>query len=106
LKLIEKAKKFTNKIIFIGIAKGDDGETKPLPASTTGKCYDKENVKIYNNIIKKVNKKEKLLFVEIIDKLNNKDFYDGLHPNAKGHQKIFKIVKDFLIKNQICNFFF
>ena len=31
--------------------------------------------------------------------LNNSDFDDGLHPNAVGHQKIFEVVRNFLIKN-------
>jgi len=101
LKLIQKARKFTGKIVFVGMAKGDDSRTKPLPDSTTGKCYDKENIKIYNDIIKKVAKKEKSLFIEIINKLNDKDFYDGLHPNVNGHRKIFGVIKDSLVKNKI-----
>jgi len=42
--LINLAPKFSSKIIFVGLKKGDDSNTKPLPRSTTGKCYDKENV--------------------------------------------------------------
>jgi len=101
LKLIQKSREFTDKIIFIGLAKGNDHMTVPLPRSTTGKCYNKENVKIYNKIIRKVCAIKKVSFVNIINELNDKDFYDGLHPNSQGHQKIFEIVKDFLIENKI-----
>lgn len=101
LKLTQEAKKFTDKIVFIGLAKGSDYKTVPLPRSITGKCYDKENIKIYNNIIKKTCKKKHIFFINIINKLNDKDFYDGLHPNSQGHQKIFEIVKKSLIVNKI-----
>ena len=101
LKLIQEAKKISDKIVFIGLAKGNDYKTIPLPRSITGKCYDKENVKIYNNIIKKTCKEKHIFFINIINKLNDKDFYDGLHPSPKGHQKIFEIVKEYLITNKI-----
>jgi lysophospholipase L1-like esterase len=91
--LIGKARRFTKDIIFVGIAKGSDRETVPLKASTTGKCYDKKNVKIYNEMIKKVCTKEKILFIGVLDKLIDSDFYDGLHPNTVGHEKIFEEVK-------------
>jgi len=91
--LIEKARRFTKNIVFVGLCLGDERLTMPLPASTTGKCFDKENVKIYNDIIKKVCKKEKVLFVDVLDKLTDADFCEGLHPSASGHEKIFKEVK-------------
>jgi len=99
--IIKKARNFTSQIIFVGIAKGSDKDTVPLKSSTTGKCYDKENIIIYNNIIKKICEKEKVLFIDILNNMTDEDFYDGLHPNARGHQKIFKIVKDFLIDRKI-----
>lgn len=99
--IIKKSRNFTSKIIFIGIAKGSDKDTAPLKSSTTGKCYDKENIIIYNNIIKKICEKEGILFVDILNNMTDEDFYDGLHPNSKGHQKIFEIIKDFLIDKKI-----
>ncbi len=99
--IIQKARNFTSEIIFIGIAKGSDKDTIPFKNSMTGKCYDKENVRIYNDIIKKVCQKEKILFVDILNNMVDEDFYDGLHPNSAGHQKIFEIVKDFLIQSKI-----
>jgi len=32
--------------------------------------------------------------------LDNDDFDDGLHPNAKGHEKVFFQVRDSLIENK------
>ena len=100
--LIKKTREGSvSKAIFLGLAKGSDKETMPFLGSTTGKCYDKENVIIYNDIIKKVCEKEKVLFIDILDKMVDSDFYDGLHPNTEGHQKIFEIVKEFLVENEI-----
>lgn len=99
--MIFLAKKFTNKILFIGLAKGDDSNTIPLPRSTTGKCYTKENTKKYNEIIKTVCKDSNATFINIFDLLNDEDFDDGLHPNLGGHQKIFEIVKQVLIENKL-----
>ncbi len=95
IELINKSKKFTNKIIFLGLCKGSDSKTKPLLRSTTHKCYDKENIKKYNNIIKKICKQKNILFIDIINKLTDSDFYDGLHPNEHGHIKIFENVKPY-----------
>ena len=90
-KLIKKAGRFTKEIVFVGLCLGNERLTTPLPASKSGKCFTAENVRIYNEIIKKCCLDENVLFVDIIDKLNNSDFHEGLHPNAKGQRKIFKI---------------
>ena len=92
--LIEKGKTFTEKILFVGLAKGDDSLTQPLPRSTTGKSYSKEDVKKYNEVIREVCGSRDVKFVDIYNKLEDKDFDDGLHPNLEGHKKIFELVKE------------
>lgn len=100
LDLIKKTKGLASEVVFLGLAKGSDKETMPFPSSVTGKCYNKENIAIYNNIIKKVCEKEEIPFIDILNNMIDEDFYDGLHPNSSGHQKIFEIVKGFLIGNK------
>ena len=50
-------------------------------------------------------KKNGIYFIEIFEKMKNLNYQelleDGIHPNSKGHQLIFEIVKDFLIKNNL-----
>jgi lysophospholipase L1-like esterase len=41
--------------------------------------------------------KNNLGYVYTFDLLNNSDFEDGLHPNSKGHEKIFSKVKEYMI---------
>ncbi len=91
--LIALAKKFTDKIFFVGLVKGDDSKTIPFPRSKTGKCYDKENAKKYNDIMESVCEEGGVAFINVFDLLNDEDFDDGLHPNLGGHQKIFEAAR-------------
>lgn len=98
-KLIEKARKFTDKIIFIGPAKVNESET--IPWEETGESYCNENIEKYNLIVEKICRENKVSFVKTIDLLDKNDLEDSLHPNSKGHQKIFERVKDFLLENKL-----
>ncbi|MCK4745124.1 hypothetical protein KAS41_03605 [Candidatus Parcubacteria bacterium] len=100
LKLKNLSKKFTNKIIFIGLTKVDELKVMPIPWSIT-KYYDNKNIKKYDLIIKNFCEKNNLPFIEMFDLLKNEDLEDGLHPNSEGHKKMFIRVRDFLIKNKI-----
>jgi len=100
LELINQAKKLTKQIIFIGLTDIDESKTMPIPWNTT-KYYDKEKVNLYNAKIKEICEKNNLKFIEMQGLLDNDDLEDGLHPTAKGHEKMFLRVKDFLIENKI-----
>ena len=91
--LIRKAKKFSQKITFIGLVLGDDSILQPFPGSSTNKAYSRERVKAYDKIVKDVSEKNGCRFIEIMDKLDFNDFQDGLHPNEQGHRKMFEVIK-------------
>ena len=95
--LYNKAKKFTNKVIFVGLTRVDETKTQPIPWDTE-KSYNEKNVLKYNQIVKLFCKKNKILFIDMHNNLNKEDLEDGVHPNSKGHEKIFKKVKDFLVE--------
>lgn len=100
LKLKNLSKQFTKKIIFVGLTKVDESKVMPIPWGIT-KYYDNENIKIYDLAIKSFCAENNLPFIEMFNLLNNEDLEDGLHPNSKGHEKMFQRVKAFLIKNEI-----
>lgn len=100
LELIAQAKKFTNEIVFVGLLRANDAITAPAPWATDFYYYNK-NIEIYNNKLKEICEKNKLLFIEMQDLLSNEDLEDGLHPNSIGHEKIFLRVKDALEANKI-----
>lgn len=99
-KLISSAKKYTSKIIFLEANRVDEPKVTPLPWHTT-EYYLNKNTKEYNEIIKQLCKKNKIDFIPLFNKISDNLLYDGAHPNAKGHELIFKTVKDFLIKNKL-----
>ncbi|MBU3965683.1 hypothetical protein KKG29_00440 [Patescibacteria group bacterium] len=104
-KLISGAKKFSAKIIFIGLTPVDEKKTNPYFASTTGKSYRNEFIEKYDKIIKDICAKNKIHFIELFEQFKKVDYKklleDGLHPNSKGHKIIFETVKKFLIENKI-----
>ncbi len=93
-KIIKKAKKITDKIIFLGFKNCD--ESKTLPVSWIDVDYFNSELQKFDAIMKKVCQEECVLFCDI-EPLANEDFDDGIHPNAAGHQKIFEMVRNFLI---------
>ncbi|MBU4480107.1 hypothetical protein KKG48_01520 [Patescibacteria group bacterium] len=77
--------KYTQKIIFIGLPKMNDGIT----TNWNYKYYFcNENLKKYDDEIKKFCEKNNLKYIHIFDVLNENDLSDGAHPNSIGYEKI------------------
>ncbi len=95
-KLIKLSKKFTNKIIFVGTKGVDESRTNPVSWDSSV-SYKLKNLEEYDKIVQKICIKNSIPYVSI-PRLKNEDFEDGVHPNEKGHEKIFLKVKDFLVK--------
>ncbi len=87
LELIKKAKRFTQKIIILGPTNVDDNNEKG---------YKNESIETVSGIIQKLAEKQKLTFIDLFGILSIDEFEDGLHPNSKGHQKIFEKVNEAL----------
>jgi lysophospholipase L1-like esterase len=102
--IIKISKKISKKIFFLGITPVDEAKTQPVVWDKRV-TYKNENIKKYDEIIKEVCNTERVAFIEIFDKFYKIGYkrllQDGLHPNSEGHEKIFEIVKDFLIKNSL-----
>lgn len=104
-KLISGSKIFSDKIIFLGLTPVDEKKTIPYIASSTGKSYKNEFIKKYNDTVKNICAKNKIHFIDILNEFEKENYTDlledGLHPNTKGHEKIFKIIENYLTKNKI-----
>lgn len=94
--IIKRAKKITDKIVFMDLKNCDESKTTPVPWIPI--YYTNENIEKYSKIMEDVCNENSVSFLDV-GLLNNEDFDDGLHPNAEGHRKIYEKVKDFLIKN-------
>ncbi|MBI4147431.1 hypothetical protein HY494_02145 [Candidatus Woesearchaeota archaeon] len=98
--LMKKAKRFTEKVVFVGLTKVDESKTMPVPWNLIA-YYDNENIKAYNSAIETFCKKNKIFFIPLIENLKKEELDDGLHPNNQGHAKMFKKVKSFLEEHKL-----
>lgn len=95
--IIKRAKKITDRIIFMDLKNCDESKTMPVPWVDI--YYSNQNIEKYGEIMKDVCRENNILFIDL-KPLENDDLDDGLHPNSKGHEKIFNQVKDFLRKQE------
>jgi lysophospholipase L1-like esterase len=94
-KLIKNAKKYSKKIIFIGLTSVDESKTMPVPWSTE-KFYSNSSIGIYDAAIKDICEKNSLPFISMSDLLSPNDLDDVLHPNSEGHEKMFSRILSLL----------
>jgi acyl-CoA thioesterase-1 len=103
-KLISKADKFTDKIVFTGLTPVEEQKVNPVPWDTTI-SYKNDYIKKYNEILRSICNENDVYFIEFFDewiKFNYKILLeDGAHPNPEGHKKMFETIKKFLFKNRI-----
>ncbi len=88
--LIKLAKKYTDKVIFIGLTPVNEDKTAPLENN----YFLNSSIKKYNNNIMRICSGNKIPFVEIFGNFMRKDYnkflYNhGIHPNELAHKKIF-----------------
>jgi len=91
-KLSEKARKFTEKIVFVGLSRVDEAKTKPVYWNEDA-WYVNAEIEKYDAIIEKFCREKNLKYISLRGILKDGDWEDGLHPNAKGHEKIFEKIK-------------
>ncbi|MEK7134161.1 MAG: GDSL-type esterase/lipase family protein [Patescibacteria group bacterium] len=91
-KLLSIAKKFTDKVVFVGLTKVDESKTTPCPWNPN-KSYTNENITRLDKVIEKFCEDNNLKFIPMGGVIENSDLTDGLHPNTGGHIKIFKWIK-------------
>lgn len=91
--IITRAKMVTDSIIFMDLKNCDESKTMPVPWADI--YYTNENIQKYSTILESVCRERGVYFLDI-NPLTNGDFDDGLHPNAKGHEKVFLQVRNCL----------
>ncbi len=100
-KIIGVAKKFTNKIVIVGVAPADEKRTTPF-AWNSKMFFKNENIVNTNKIIKTACNRKGIPFVDIYADWVNSDYKsllsDGTHPNSEGHKRIFELVRNELSK--------
>lgn len=98
--LYQMAKKITDKIIFIWPIMCDENKTIPIPRAPE-MLQDMKNTTIYNNAIKQFCEQKNILFIDMITALGIWDLEDWMHPTTQWHEKMYIVIKDFLIDKKI-----
>ncbi len=90
--LAKESKSFSKKIIFVSVGNVDESKTTPFPKGRMPYYYNERIVR-YNSIIEKVCEETECEFISVYGIFDiEEDLFDGVHPNAVGHQKIFEKV--------------
>jgi len=96
--LINQAKQYSAKVMFVGLAPCDEARSQPIPWNKDI-FFSNARISDFDKAIKDVCQQEGVNYVPIFDSLkkqldNKEDIYaDGLHPNDAGHQLIFELVR-------------
>ncbi len=100
-KLIQIAKKYTPNIVVVGLTPVDESITNPFEDT----YFSNNQIKEYDGILKKSAQNNKIHYINLFNailKLKYKRLLvDGVHPNKKGYEAIYKIIKDFLIRKRL-----
>ena len=101
--LIQIAKKYTKHVVIVGLTPVDENKTNPFEDT----YFTNNRVQEYDVILQHCARAAKIGHVnlfELISECNYKKLLvDGVHPNKKGYEKMYKIIKEFLIKKKIIN---
>lgn len=103
-KLIKLAKRYSEKIVFVGLIPVDESRTDPL-FWMPDRSYKNNYIRQYNEILRRSCLENQVHFIDLFDTFLT-DYYagfleDGLHPTSEGHKKILQLVEIFLTINQI-----
>lgn len=92
--LTDKARKLTNKIVFIGLTTVDEAKTNPYPWDEN-LSSDNESIGEYDEMIRVFCEENDIVFIDMLGLLiKDEDLCDGLHPSTAGHKKMFEIIKE------------
>jgi lysophospholipase L1-like esterase len=99
--IIEMAQKFTDKIIIIGFPAVDESKTNPIEWADL--YFKNRNIVMFENAAQETTKEADIPFIAIHQEFSKRieagevlQAHDGLHPNNKGHELIFQLVRPVL----------
>lgn len=104
-KIFKISKRFSQKVVFVSSEPPD--EQKTLPVRWGKYYYSLEDEKKYYEKMREITKREGIPMVDIFagwlasGERYKKLLYDGLHPNSRGHEEIFKSVLKFLKQKKL-----
>jgi lysophospholipase L1-like esterase len=93
--LAKKARGQAKQLVFVGLVSVDESATQPFNGEDA--YFSHNDMLAYNEVITEVADEVGALYVDMLNLLAPEDLFDGLHPNAEGHEKMYIQIRDFLI---------
>jgi lysophospholipase L1-like esterase len=98
LELFRIARKFTSNVIVVGLTKVDEDKINSYYIPRKHMFHKNKILKKYDMAIEKISKKNDIQFIQTFNLLNKSDLEDGVHPNAKGHKKLYNKIRNDVVK--------
>ena len=99
--LIKIAKKYTKQVVVVGLTPVDEAITNPFENT----YFTNNKIKEYDKILRKLAQNNEVQYIDIFSTLSKlkykKLLVDGVHPNKRGYEELYKIIKEFLIKKKL-----
>lgn len=89
LEIINKTKKYTKNIYFLGLIKTDNKKRRE---------YKQKNIIQIDKSLEKICKKNNVEYIKLRNIIDKEYLQDGLHPNNLGHKKISEIILQKIFK--------
>ncbi len=90
--LVKIAKGYTSHVVLLGLTNADEKRTTPYEDT----YFYNERIGKFNSVIEKVAEDNDLKYLKF-DNLAADMLGDGIHPNDKGYEKMYLVVKKFLL---------
>lgn len=100
-KMIAIANTYTNNILILGLTNVIEERTTPI-LWNDNEMYFNDTIKKYDIALEVYCNTNKVKYLKLFDVLQQTDFSDdGIHPNEKGHEKIYYAIKKEGEKNDL-----
>ena len=84
---------YTNNILILGLTRVIEERTTPI-LWNDNEMYFNSTIKEYDNLLEEYCRTNNIQYLKMFDLLQQTDFSDdGIHPNERGHEKIYKAIK-------------
>lgn len=94
--LAGKGRKSAQKVVFVGLSRVDERKTHPVFWNSKA-SYENDLINKYDTVVKLIAEKEGCFYVAVSDLFEDRTLlFDGVHPNSKGHKKMFERIAGFL----------
>jgi lysophospholipase L1-like esterase len=90
--LIDLARKFTTQVVVLGLTPVEEERINPIFMQEKRKIYLYSWLVSYDLSIEYVAIQKGVPFIPTMDVLDGSDLDDGLHPNSKGHEKLYETI--------------